>query len=148
MRAGTQLLYLTLCVFALALVGVFYPYNRGLLYTAQITLYAVTSGVAGFTSATLYRQLRGARWVRNVGLTLAAFAAPFFAVFCVVNTIAIAYRCALWLCCDALLCCAPGVCGSMLRLGTAGPGWCASQCMVLHARVPAAAMGSMQQYAC
>ena len=91
--AGTQLLYLTLCVFTLALIGVFYPYNRGLLYTAQITLYAVTSGVSGYTSAALYRQLRGTAWVRNVGLTAAIFAGPFFAVFCVVNTVAIGYRC-------------------------------------------------------
>ena len=43
---GTQLFAMTLFVFMLALVGVFYPYNRGALLTSVIVLYALTSGVA------------------------------------------------------------------------------------------------------
>jgi hypothetical protein len=41
--AGTQLLCLVGCVFSLALVGVFYPHNRGLLYTAQVRSGVTTS---------------------------------------------------------------------------------------------------------
>lgn len=53
----------TLCIFGLALVGVFYPYNRGALFTALVVLYALTSGVAGYVSASYYKQLEGTAWV-------------------------------------------------------------------------------------
>lgn len=33
---GTQILTMAVCIFALALVGVFYPYNRGALLTACV----------------------------------------------------------------------------------------------------------------
>ena len=91
---GTQLLFLSVCIFVLALAGVFYPYNRGLLYTAQIVIYAMTTGVSGYVSAGLFRQMGGERWVRNIGLTVVIFAGPFFMAFCVLNTVAIGYRCA------------------------------------------------------
>lgn len=47
----------------LALVGVFYPYNRGALYTALVVIYALTSGIAGYTAASFYKQLEGVNWV-------------------------------------------------------------------------------------
>ena len=53
--AAPQLLTLALFIFALALVGTFYPYNRGALYTALIVLYALTAIVGGYASASLYR---------------------------------------------------------------------------------------------
>jgi len=42
--SGMQLLVLSFCVFGLALVGTFYPYNRGSMFTALIVLYALTAG--------------------------------------------------------------------------------------------------------
>jgi hypothetical protein len=60
-----------------------------------VVLYAMTSGIAGYTAASLYRQLAGRHWVRNIFLTTVIFAGPFFATFCVLNTVAIGYRCAL-----------------------------------------------------
>lgn len=50
-------------IFLLALVGVFYPYNRGAFFTALIVIYSLTSGVAGYTSTNLYLQLEGNNWV-------------------------------------------------------------------------------------
>ena len=47
----------------LALVGVFYPYNRGALYTALVVIYALTSGIAGYYSASYYKQFGGVYWV-------------------------------------------------------------------------------------
>ncbi|KAG2259727.1 hypothetical protein Bca52824_079021 [Brassica carinata] len=44
--SGTQLFTLTIFIFMLALVGVFYPYNRGALFTALVVIYALTSGIA------------------------------------------------------------------------------------------------------
>ena len=61
--AGTQLLVLAFFIFGLAQIGVFYPYNRGALYTAYIVLYALTAGVSGYVSAHLYRQMGGENWV-------------------------------------------------------------------------------------
>lgn len=50
-------------IFMLALVGVFYPYNRGALYSALVIIYALTSGIAGYSAASYYRQLEGVHWV-------------------------------------------------------------------------------------
>ncbi|BBN04783.1 ABC-2 type transport system permease protein [Marchantia polymorpha subsp. ruderalis] len=88
---GTQLLALAIFIFMLALVGVFYPYNRGALYTALVVIYALTSGIAGYTASSFYKQLEGNNWVRNIILTAALFCGPLFLVFCFLNTVAIFY---------------------------------------------------------
>ncbi|GMI85518.1 hypothetical protein like AT5G37310 [Hibiscus trionum] len=89
---GTQLFTLTIFIFILALVGVFYPYNRGALFTALVVIYALTSGIAGYTSASFYCQLEGENWVRNLLLTGSLFCGPLFVTFCFLNTVAIAYK--------------------------------------------------------
>ncbi|CAL5371521.1 unnamed protein product [Camellia sinensis] len=60
--SGTQLFTLTTFIFVLALVGVFYPYNRGALFTALVVIYALTSGIAGYTATSFYCQLEGRNW--------------------------------------------------------------------------------------
>ncbi|XP_051140217.1 transmembrane 9 superfamily member 3-like [Andrographis paniculata] len=90
--SGTQLFTLTTFIFLLALVGVFYPYNRGALFTALVVIYALTSGIAGYTSASFYHQLEGSNWVRNLLLTGGLFCGPLFLSFCFLNTVAIFYR--------------------------------------------------------
>ena len=55
-------------------------------------LYALTAGIAGYVSASLYRQLGGASWVRSVLLTMVLFCGPLLLTFMVLNTIAIAYK--------------------------------------------------------
>nr|AAF63170.1 T5E21.15 [Arabidopsis thaliana] len=81
----------TIFIFMLALVGVFYPYNRGALFTALVVIYALTSGIAGYTSASFYCQLEGKSWVRNLLLTGCLFCGPLFLTFCFLNTVAITY---------------------------------------------------------
>ncbi|XP_031094170.1 transmembrane 9 superfamily member 3-like [Ipomoea triloba] len=88
---GTQLFTLAIFIFILALVGVFYPYNRGALFTALVVIYALTSGIAGYTAASFYGQLEGSNWVRNLLLAGALFCGPLFLTFCFLNTVAIAY---------------------------------------------------------
>ncbi|XWS75359.1 hypothetical protein CRYUN_Cryun01aG0080200 [Craigia yunnanensis] len=90
--SGTQLFTLTIFIFILALVGVFYPYNRGALFTALVVIYALTSGIAGYTAASFYCQLEGTNWVRNLLLTGSLFCGPLFVTFCFLNTVAIAYK--------------------------------------------------------
>lgn len=89
---GTQLFTLTTFIFILALVGVFYPYNRGALFTALVVIYALTSGIAGYTAASYYCQLEGTNWVRNLLLTGGLFCGPLFLTFCFLNTVAITYH--------------------------------------------------------
>ncbi|GMH26821.1 hypothetical protein Nepgr_028664 [Nepenthes gracilis] len=89
--SGTQLFIITLFIFALALVGVFYPYNRGALFTALVVIYALTSGIAGYVATSFYCQLEGTNWVRNLLLTGCLFCGPLFMTFCFLNTVAIAY---------------------------------------------------------
>ncbi|KAL2252566.1 transmembrane 9 superfamily member 2 [Sesamum indicum] len=90
--SGTQLFALTIFIFILALVGVFYPYNRGALFTALVVIYSLTSGIAGYASAAFYCQLEGTNWVRNLLLTGSLFCGPLFLAFCFLNTVAIAYH--------------------------------------------------------
>jgi hypothetical protein len=89
--SGTQLFALTMFIFLLALVGVFYPYNRGALFTALVVIYALTSGIAGYAATSFYCQLEGTNWVRNLLLTGCLFCGPLFVTFCFLNTVAIAY---------------------------------------------------------
>jgi hypothetical protein len=49
-------------------VGVFYPYNRGALFTALVVIYALTSGIAGYTATSFYCQLEGTNWVCANGI--------------------------------------------------------------------------------
>ncbi|CAA6664728.1 unnamed protein product [Spirodela intermedia] len=70
---------------------VFYPYNRGALFTALVVIYALTSGIAGYTATSFYCQLEGTNWVRNLLLTGCLFCGPLFLTFCFLNTVAIAY---------------------------------------------------------
>ncbi|KAI4341540.1 hypothetical protein MLD38_026252 [Melastoma candidum] len=90
--SDTQLFTLTLFIFLLALVGVFYPYNRGALFTALAVIYALTSGIAGYTATSLHCQLEGTNWVRNLLLAGFLFCGPFFLTFRFLNTVAIAYK--------------------------------------------------------
>lgn len=90
--SGAQLLALAVFIFMLALVGVFYPYNRGSLYTALVLIYALTSGIAGYTASSFYKQLEGVNWVRNILYTGGLFCGPLFLTFSFLNTVAIFYN--------------------------------------------------------
>ena len=86
-----QLLALALLIFILALAGVFYPYNRGSLFTALIMLYALTAGIAGYTAASCYRQFEGGSWLKNLLVTCLIYLGPFCLVFSFNNTVARVY---------------------------------------------------------
>lgn len=52
---GFQLFWLTLSIFSLALVGFFYPFNRGALLSALVILYSFTGSIAGYMSGKKYK---------------------------------------------------------------------------------------------
>ncbi|KAE8654783.1 Transmembrane 9 superfamily member 3 [Hibiscus syriacus] len=90
--SGIQLFTIAIFIFILAMVGIFYPYNRGVLLSTLVVIYALTSGIAGYTAASFYCQLEGINWVRNLLLTGSLFCGPLFVTFCFLNTVAIAYK--------------------------------------------------------
>jgi hypothetical protein len=86
---GAHLFVVTFCLLSLALMSTFHLAKRGAVLTATIIIYALSSGVGGFVSARLYRQLGGLNWVWNTILNALIFPAPLMAVFSFVNTVAI-----------------------------------------------------------
>jgi len=92
MGLGTQCVSVVLSILLLSLVGLFYPNNPGTMYTATIVLYALTAGISGFVSATLFRQMGGEKWSWNIVLVIALFFVPVLLVFAYTNTVAIAYN--------------------------------------------------------
>ena len=89
--AGTQIYVVVLIIFALAMLDVFYPYNRGAFYTAAIFALCLTSIVGGYVSGSLHRQMEGTRWAGTMVLTMLCIVAPFILVFCFNNTVAWAW---------------------------------------------------------
>ncbi|KAF8049416.1 hypothetical protein N665_2219s0003, partial [Sinapis alba] len=75
--SGTQLFTIAVLIFILALFGVFYPYNRGTLLTALVVIYALTSGIAGYTSASFYCQIQGTNWVSTFALPFGTIVVVF-----------------------------------------------------------------------
>ncbi|CAI7922826.1 unnamed protein product, partial [Closterium sp. NIES-53] len=86
--SGTQLLFLVLFMFILTLVGVLYPFNNGGWWTALVVIYALTSGIAGYTSASFYKQMEGTNWAHSIVLTGCVFGGPAVISFCFLNTVA------------------------------------------------------------
>lgn len=89
---GFQSLAIMFALLLLALVGVFYPNNGGTLYTAAIVLYALTSVLGGFVSASFYKQFNGDKWAWNVVLVGTLYSVPLLVVFSFVNTVAVVYE--------------------------------------------------------
>eukprot|EP00918_Siedleckia_nematoides_P071154 GHVU01155412.1.p1 GENE.GHVU01155412.1~~GHVU01155412.1.p1 ORF type:complete len:510 (+),score=84.50 GHVU01155412.1:56-1585(+) len=74
------------------LIGCFSPFlKRGALSTAALFGYLLTSFIAGYISASLYRRLGGVKWAWNIVVTSTLFPAPAFMVWSILNTVAISY---------------------------------------------------------
>ncbi|PRP81869.1 hypothetical protein PROFUN_08733 [Planoprotostelium fungivorum] len=89
---GCQFLAVLFGLLILALVGVFYPGNDGNLYVASIVLYALTSVLGGFVSASFFKQFGGEGWAWNIVLVGSLYTIPSIFVFSYVNTVAIIYN--------------------------------------------------------
>ena len=89
---GTQLLCLVCAIGTLALMGFYYPYNRGAMLATGVVLYGLSTFISGYYAVKLYTQLKGENWIRMVLITAAAFTLPFMGVFSYLNTVALAYN--------------------------------------------------------
>ncbi|XVF19714.1 hypothetical protein REPUB_Repub11eG0134700 [Reevesia pubescens] len=91
MGTGTQLLTLVCGLFLLVCLGVLSPYNRGTLCTALVTLYSVTSVVAGYTAASFHCQFAETGWEWSVLLAGIMYAGPLFVIGSILNVVAVSY---------------------------------------------------------
>jgi len=91
---GAQLFFLVFGLLGLALFGVFYPYNRGGIFTAALVLFALTSGVSGYIGSSFYKKIGGEDWVWTIMLTAVLFIGPLFGMGTFLNFVAISYRAA------------------------------------------------------
>lgn len=62
----------------MALFGLFNVHHHGAVNSTAVFLYALTSAIAGYVSASFYRRMGGVRWVSNINLTTILFAGKFF----------------------------------------------------------------------
>lgn len=86
----------------LALLGHFYPYNRGELMVALVLLYAFSSGVAGYVSGRWFSMLGGTAaartspsdddWAKTVVITATLLNGPIVGTFMFLNTTALIFR--------------------------------------------------------
>jgi len=89
---GTQSLAIFFGLLSLALLGVFYPNNKGTVYTAAIVLYAITCVLGGYTASKWFKQMGGENWVWNVILVSTLFSVPVIIIFAFTNSMALAYH--------------------------------------------------------
>ncbi|KAL0081447.1 hypothetical protein J3Q64DRAFT_1697142 [Phycomyces blakesleeanus] len=90
MGTGSQLVILAGVVILYTIVGGLYT-ERATILTATVFLYAVTSAVAGFTSARYYACWGGKDWVKTVILTASLWPAMVVCVGGYINSVAIYY---------------------------------------------------------
>ncbi|KDP33127.1 hypothetical protein JCGZ_13574 [Jatropha curcas] len=88
---GTQLLTMVCFLFALASVGILYPYNRGALCTSFVLLYTLTSVVGGYNAASFHNKFAETGWKRSVILTGILYLGPLFVILSILNIIAVSY---------------------------------------------------------
>mmetsp|Transcript_19511 Transcript_19511/g.54326 ORF Transcript_19511/g.54326 Transcript_19511/m.54326 type:complete len:583 (-) Transcript_19511:43-1791(-) len=89
---GVQLLCMCVGILFLACLGVYSHYNRGALFVAALLIFALTSGVNGYVSGSMYAKLEGSNWVWALLLSYFLFLGPFFVIATFLNFVAVAYN--------------------------------------------------------
>ncbi|OZJ05864.1 hypothetical protein BZG36_00936 [Bifiguratus adelaidae] len=87
---GNQLVVLVFFVILYTIIGDSYA-ERATILTATIFLYALTSGLAGYRSASIYAQYGGKDWIKNMLLTALLWPAMVSIVTAFINSVAIYY---------------------------------------------------------
>ncbi|XP_076921465.1 transmembrane 9 superfamily member 7-like [Bidens hawaiensis] len=84
---GVQILGMTLAIMIFALLGFLSPLNRGGLMTAMVLFWAFMGLLAGFSSARLYKALKGTEWKKTALETSFMFPGISFVVFFILNAL-------------------------------------------------------------
>jgi len=88
---GVQLVLMVYCTTILSIAGTLYI-GRGAVSTAALLVYAFSSFVGGYVSASHYvQQSKGSAWIKTMVLTAGGFSGLCVLVVLALNTVAIAY---------------------------------------------------------
>ncbi|GJQ15625.1 hypothetical protein GpartN1_g7416.t1 [Galdieria partita] len=88
---GLQLTLLTMMLFMIGSLGGYQRRGGASFLSTAIFMYSLTSFIAGFGSARLYRQMNGQRWVRNTLLCIFIYTLPVLMIWSCINTVALFY---------------------------------------------------------
>ena len=90
--SGVQLLLVLSTIGILGALGITTYGKRGTLITTAVILYMLSSAIAGFVSARMYHRIGGVKWTWNILVTALFFTGPAFAIWSILNSVAIAYN--------------------------------------------------------
>lgn len=85
---GTQFLVIVIGILLVVLFNLINLNRHGTITMVSVLLYAFTSWIAGFVSASMYKKMGGDDWVLIVNLTSGLFTVPFVMVWSIVNSVA------------------------------------------------------------
>jgi transmembrane 9 superfamily protein 2/4 len=90
--SGVQLLCMTLLTLIFAMMGFLSPARRGYLIMALLLLFVLMGGVGGYSMARIYKTFKGKSWQKATVATAFGFPSVAFAVFFVMNCLAISKK--------------------------------------------------------
>uniref|UniRef100_A0A0N5AKV7 Transmembrane 9 superfamily member n=1 Tax=Syphacia muris TaxID=451379 RepID=A0A0N5AKV7_9BILA len=84
---GVQFVFMISIILIIGTSRMSTVHHHDSLNTIAVVVYALTSGIAGFFAARIYRQLEGENWIGNVLLTTGLFNVPLFILWAVNNSV-------------------------------------------------------------
>lgn len=85
---GAQILSMTFFTIIFSALGFLSPAKRGALLMAELILFVMMGGVAGYVTARLYKTFKGKAWQRATTMTAVLFPGICFGFFIILNLLA------------------------------------------------------------
>ena len=89
---GAQILCMSFLTIIFSAMGFLSPANRGALLMAELLLYVMMGGVAGYVTARLYKTFKGKSWQRATACTALGFPGIAFTFFFCLDLMALAQQ--------------------------------------------------------
>uniref|UniRef100_A0A7S1VVU3 Transmembrane 9 superfamily member n=1 Tax=Grammatophora oceanica TaxID=210454 RepID=A0A7S1VVU3_9STRA len=89
---GAQILCMSFLTIIFSAMGFLSPANRGALLMAELLLYVMMGGVAGYVTARLYKTFKGKAWQRATTCTALGFPGIAFLMFFTLDVLAISQK--------------------------------------------------------
>ena len=89
---GAQLLCMTIAIIIFSALGFMSPARRGHLLMMELLLFVALGSVNGYVTARLYKTLQGKNWQQATVVTAIGFPGLAFAIFFIMNIVAISQR--------------------------------------------------------
>lgn len=86
---GAQILCMSFLTIIFSSMGFLSPANRGALLMAELLLYVMMGGMAGYVTARLYKTFKGKSWQRATTLTALGFPGVAFTLFFMMDILAV-----------------------------------------------------------